>query len=86
MNFKGEFYDLKDIITSKDQLDFNQYGNKISMTGNKLFTMSSDKKLGWGVNFMQEIDGQVKKVSMCGQINIQNVSGKEVVFNTNHEV
>jgi len=48
--------------------------------------MSLDKKLGWGVNFQQEINGKVKKVSMCGQINIQNISGKEVIFDTNHEI
>jgi len=41
--------------------------------------MSNDKKLGWGVNFMQEVDGKVKKVSMCGQINLQKVAGNDVV-------
>jgi len=40
--------------------------------------MSTDKKLGWGVNFQQEIEGKVKKVSMCGQINQQKISGKDV--------
>lgn len=48
--------------------------------------MSTDKKLGWGVNFQQEIDGKVKKVSMCGQINEQKISGKDVSFDTTHEI
>lgn len=40
--------------------------------------MTTDKKLGWGVNFQQEIEGKVEKVSMCGQINKQKISGKNV--------
>lgn len=67
------------MVTSKDEIIFNQYNTKISLTGNKLFIMSNDKKLGWGVNFMQEVDGKVKKVSMCGQINLQKVAGNDVV-------
>lgn len=76
--FPSEFLDLKVMMKQDDEVKFDLTSSGVQLIGSKLFTNANNKNVGWGISFDQEIEGKLKKVSMCGELNYQKKDGNWV--------